>query len=245
MIKAAIDKILSLSKINEIEHDGKIHVDKNLHWLKPSKCFTPDVMNFSTLTGMADFIRDNQTELVISEGSKDVLMLVVDSPTKVSLHGRLQTDNNNSRFLYAESKLVSTNFGFGNFYDLETFIIALQSQFVPTNEIEEILSHIGNLANENVVEQKDDRFSQSIQVKTGITTKSEVKIKNPVNVQPYRTFREIDQPESSCILRFNSKMEKRLHVALFVSDGDAWKLEAMQNIKTWLNDNLDDIKVIA
>jgi len=245
MIKAAIEKILSLAKIENFVIGDKTYTDRSVSWVRPSKYFDPYAMNFSTLTGMVDFIKAKSDEIVALETTKDNLMIVVDNPSKVSLYGRLQEDNNNTRFLYAESKLVSTAFSFGNFIDLETFVISLQSQFVQTPEVVGVIGMIGNLANEHVVNQKDDGFSQKVQISNGITTKSEVKVENPVMLQPYRTFREINQPKSSCLLRFKTKSGVGLHVGLFISDGDAWKLTAMQSIKSWLEKQLDDIKVIA
>ena len=38
---------------------------------------------------------------------------------------------------------------------------------------------------------KDDGFTQTLEIKTGITTKEKVEVKNHVLLQPYRTFREV------------------------------------------------------
>ncbi|GAG24824.1 unnamed protein product, partial [marine sediment metagenome] len=90
----------------------------------------------------------------------------------------------------------------------------------------------------------DNKFSQSLQIKTSLTTKANVVIENPINLKPYRTFREVDQPESNFILRYiDSKHPQNrsggIEAALFEGDGGAWKLEAIQNIKNWLTEKTE------
>lgn len=132
----------------------------------------------------------------------------------------------------------------GQWHDLELFIIQLQGMFVAHDpKAGAIIDMLGHLANEYIKENRDDGFSQSIQVRTGITTKSEVTIENPICLTPYRTFREVKQPSSDFIFRLRNT-NNNLQCALFEGDGGAWELEAVKNIAAYLQERVS-IPVIA
>ncbi len=234
MLKEMIEKILSLAPIQTIKHDGRTYTKSGVHQIKPPSFTDPARLDFHTLTGMVNYIKDDE---------RTGALIIVNDHSQISLCGPLQPDNNNKRFIFAASSLVSNPFDFGRWYDLETFIIALQSQFVYTDEVGNLLDHLGHLANEHVIDNKDDGLSQSIQVRTGITTKSSVTIKNPMTFEPYRTFMEIEQPASQHIFRMRN--QNGMQCTLVEGDGGKWKLDAIQGIKAWLSEKLPDMTIIA
>ena len=72
-------------------------------------------------------------------------------------------------------------------------------------------------------------------------------VPNPVTLKPYRTFLEVDQPASDFIFRMK-EYSGSIGCALFEADGGAWKMEAMQNMEAYLQDELkglDQFTVIA
>ncbi len=245
MIKEAIEKILSLAPADIREIGAEQYSNQPLELIKPPEFYQPDILALSSLQGIVTYIEEDKDSL-----KKEDLSLVVNSPSSVSLCGIVNPLNRNQRFCYAEAKLMGENYPFAPatshnsyWFDLETFIISLQSMFIESETINIIVGHLAKMANEIIVGNTDDGLSQSIQVKDGLTTLAEVKIENPVTLQPYRTFREVDQPESNCILRLRKR--QGIECALFVSDGDAWKLEAVKNIKEWLEKEIKDVPVIA
>ncbi|MDF9627266.1 hypothetical protein P5775_32030, partial [Bacillus cereus] len=86
----------------------------------------------------------------------------------------------------------------------------------------------------DVKEIGDDGVSQAVTVKTGVASRGNAKVPNPVQLSPYRTFVEVKQPESKFVFR----MREGARCGLFEADGGAWKLEAMNNIKEYLNEAL-------
>lgn len=62
-------------------------------------------------------------------------------------------------------------------------------------------------------------------------------VKPIVQLKPYRTFIEIDQPESEFLLRLHDGMK----VALYEADGGAWKLQARTNIAEYLKTELREL----
>jgi hypothetical protein len=70
---------------------------------------------------------------------------------------------------------------------------------------------------------------------------NEIPIPNPVKLSPFRTFIEVEQPESLFVLRGR----KGPQWALFEADGGLWKIKAIQNIKNWLEKKELNVPIIA
>jgi len=236
MIAQAIEKILKLSEAKQLEINGETYSTEKLHLVKKREQIEPHALVFHTLKGMVDFIQSDIDK-------KDNTFLHVVGHDRVSLLGAIQVDNENQRVEFAISHNSQKNFLFGQYLEIEEFIISIQSRFIESATTNDLLSVIGNLANEHIKTNVDDGLSQALQVKTGITTKSEVTIENPLSLRPYRTFREIEQPESDFIIRIKS--DGNLKCALFESDGGKWCIDAIENIKSWLKAKLPEVDVIG
>ncbi len=231
MLTELVNRLLELSKIRTFEIDGKTYSKDNkglIYRLRNPEQFPPKPLIFNNLSGLT-------TYLAQIDFPQEKLFYVVTSSKEVSLKTSPDPKNENEQFTFATAIMGLDNFRFGNWYDLEEFIIALLGQFNPTADRDSTIEMLGSLANEHVIQNTDDKFSQSVMIKTGITTKAEVKVENPVSLQPFRTFREVEQPASDFILRYQAK-GGNMTAALFEGDGGAWKLEAIQNIKNWLTE---------
>lgn len=245
MLKALFDRIREYKDIQTVEVGDRTYSNVNLKWVNPKELDGPGALTVHTLSGLADYIRLDAPHLNKDiEINNDLPFIHVVDFNKVALRGKVDPANENRRYCYAEATLRDSSFNFGTWMELENFIIALQSEFVPSETIETILDYLGNLANEHVMENKDDGFSQTIQVRTGITTKSKVTIENPLILKPWRTFRELEQPESACILRLR-KDDHGLKAGLWEADGDEWKLKAINRIHEWFKEELPEMKLIA
>ncbi|MDA8141088.1 MAG: hypothetical protein M0036_20785 [Desulfobacteraceae bacterium] len=247
MIKAAIEKILEISSADKglVERLDGTYTKDNLTRIKASNQKQPEALVFHTLSGLVEFIDSQSNGAGYNLIDLSSAAVQVSDYKSVRLIGPIQSDNDNERFSFAKAILDVDGFKFGTWFDLEMFVIALQSQFVVSKEIEKILQVIGNLASERVRTQKDSGFTQSVQVKVGITLKSEVEIKNPIVLRPWRTFREAVQPTSACVLRLRESKEG-IECALWESDGGAWRLEAVKAVAEWIKANLaSSIKIYA
>lgn len=65
-----------------------------------------------------------------------------------------------------------------------------------------------------------------------------------VKLAPYRTFIEIEQPESEFVFRAR-KADDLPHFALFEADGGAWRIESMKRIKAYLENKLKDMENVV
>lgn len=83
-------------------------------------------------------------------------------------------------------------------------------------------------------EIKDNGITQQVKVQTGIQLAGMENIRPIVRLEPYRTFPEIDQPESDFLLRVKDDQ-----VGIFEADGGMWKLYAKTLIKAYLENELD------
>jgi hypothetical protein len=135
-------------------------------------------------------------------------------------------------------------FKFGHFYQHENFMIALQSLFVEDAMRNGLISVIGNIKAETGVTVADDGMAQVVTSKAGIALVAPSVVPNPILLAPWRTFREIAQPESLFVIRLAAG-EKLPTVALFEADGAGWQLDAIASIKDYLRGKLPDMQIIA
>jgi hypothetical protein len=78
-------------------------------------------------------------------------------------------------------------------------------------------------------------------IKTGITTKENALVPNPVKLIPYRTFLEVEQPASEFVFRIGEGKGGAPSFKLVAADGGIWKSQAVDNVKHYLVEALADI----
>ena len=126
---------------------------------------------------------------------------------------------------------------FNQMLNYESMMITLKSKFVETPELLETVKLLGTITEENSAQLSDDGFTQSVVVRKGIAMKEGKVVKPIVRLKPYRTFNEVDQPESEFLLR----LFEGGSVALYEADGGAWKLQARRNVAEYLKNALADL----
>lgn len=120
----------------------------------------------------------------------------------------------------------------------------LQSAFVDVGTKSTLLKYTGLIQDEAVKTTGDDGVSQQVTVKTGVASMGQAIVPNPVELAPYRTFPEVEQPISKFIFR----MQEGPKAAIYEADGGAWRNKAILNIKEYLQEELkelENIEIIA
>lgn len=226
MIKEALQYIVNLSKPEITMVDGIPYCDKDLDRIS----FNPkaDRILFTTLSSLVEYLKSFRDEM------DDKMIVHVTSPTKVRVYSGL--DYERKRECIAEVEALLPTFRFDTYIDHESFCIGLQSKFVDTTDRALLLRFAGTVESGSVAEYGDDGITQKATVKTGIASKSDAIVPNPVVLAPFRTFIEVKQPASSFIFRM--KGDSSISCALFEADGGAWKLEAMDAVKNYLEEQL-------
>jgi len=133
------------------------------------------------------------------------------------------------------AQLQAKPFPFGQFMPTENFVIALQSRFIQDETTAAMLALVGNLTTTKESRTLDDGVSQTVEARVGISKLQTVVVPNPVQLRPYRTFLEIEQPLSNFVFRVDAKDHS---CALFEADGGFWKNVATSFIKERLQREL-------
>jgi len=149
------------------------------------------------------------------------------------------------RHVLAEASPEWPAFPFGSFREQEAFLIGLQTLFVRTAILEDLLRICGVATADEIRMAEDDGVTQTLTAKAGITFKDRVQLPSPVTLQPFRTFREVEQPPSPFILRARRSPAGGLELALFEADGGAWKLEALERVKKYLREQLPGALILG
>lgn len=232
MIKEALEYIVGLRKPEIIDIDGETYSDKRLERIS----YNPmaDVISMSTLTSLVEYIRSGIDTM------SDKMIVHVESPTKVELYSQL--DYERCREYMAKVVAEIPEFDFNRFMDHEKFLINMQSKFIDTEDKALLLKFAGTVESGTVAQYGDDGVTQKATVKTGIASKSDAIVPAVVNLKPFRTFLEVDQPVSSFIFRMKEDKYDGVECAIFEADGGAWKARAMENIKSYLKEELKDLE---
>ncbi|WAI17466.1 hypothetical protein [Bacillus cereus] len=222
MIKQAMEYLLETAGVRIEKVNNRPYSTQPLYAVKEP---TAVGITVNSLSGLVDYIK--------SEFDGDhPLMIHVENPKNVSCFTKVNNDFNRSIFM--EAKALTPQFSFERFHDPENFNISLQSAFVRNDDCEAMLKVVGNVRDETINTYKDDGVSQTAVVQTGASRANAV-VPNPVMLKPYRTFVEVEQPESPFVFRMQSGPK----CALFEADGGAWKLQAIENIKKYLVEKLE------
>ena len=226
MIKAAIEKILSLAPPTTFERGGCLYTDKPLTLVPPPH---GPALEFNTLKGLCDIVQreisDYLNGLIIKANAKSV-----DVYTDIRFEDA-------KRDLPYCAEADTPSIYFDRYISYEDMMITLKSKFVPTAERDELIKTLGTIIEENHTALSDDGFTQTVNIKQGIAIVGSKAINPIVRLKPYRTFVEVEQPESEFLIRLRSGGE----VALFEADGGAWKLQARENIAVYLREKLGDL----
>lgn len=229
MIKEALQYIVKIGTPDIHDVNGQDFATQPMHLLPEP---TPCALKVRSLSGMVEYLKSN-----FDEDDFGKRMIHVVSPTEVVAFSTFNGNFRRNEYIVANAMIPS--FNFDRWYDSEEFNIKLQSTFVRNDDRDIMLKVVGNIREENVKQVGDDGVSQAVQAKVGVATVATVQVPNPVVLKPYRTFVEVDQPESDFIFR----MKNGPSCALFEADGGAWKLDAMKNIRNYLQEALaEEIK---
>lgn len=234
MIKEALQYLVELGKAEEHTINGDTYSDKPLHRID---MYIPkaNAIEMHTLTSLVDYIKSDV------DAMSEKMIVEVASPTKVNLYSQLDYNRDREKLVSVSARVPE--FSFNNFMDQEKFCINLQSKFVndPQTDRALILKFAGTVEAGTVSEYGDDGVTQKATVKTGIASKGDAIVPNPVKLRPYRTFLEVEQPVSEFIFRMKQDKYDGINCAIFEADGGAWQIAATKAIKEYLQFELADM----
>ena len=240
-LREAIEKIEELTDSAREPHvvkiAGKTYCDKSMSRYDREEFAEP--LTATSLNSLIDYISGKSEEL------RDSMIIHVESPTRVSLVSGLTKERNREKLFRVDTN--PNGFMFDEYYNQEQFVINMQTAFEQSDETALILAVAGNVENKTVANYGDDGVSQKATITKGIAGKEDVIVPNPVTLRPYRTFLEVEQPESKFIFRIREGSDGQPMFKLVEADGGLWKYEAVDAIKKYLTASLPDelLKVIT
>jgi hypothetical protein len=205
----------------------------------------PETVIVHNLRGFCGFINNNIDGAPLNE-----CLIVVNGHENVAIISPCHGEKREREVLVAaEINEYLQRFSFGKFMGQEEFAIQFRSLFVPKkgDDFEYVLSYTSKLTVGTQIDGDDDGITQKVQVKRGVSgaLKEKVDLKSIVKLSPYRTFREVEQPESEFLLRVRLNQNDAPTVALFEADGGAWVNQATENIVNYIQALCPQIPVIA
>jgi hypothetical protein len=198
--------------------------DSKLSFL-PQRVFEP--IGIQSLDGLIMYVNG-----LCKADEAEVAAVIVKSHRLVQVVGHADPVTGD-RQVFVEAQAEVPDFSFGAYIDRERFQIAIASKFIQSSSRDQLIQVIGQVSEDAVKQTDDDGISQTVTVKKGISLKGEVVVPSTIRLAPYRTFVEIDQPESEFLIRMRSS--NSLECGLFEADGGVWKLEARNSIKEYLS----------
>lgn len=228
MIKEAIEKIEKLSaNIGIYDEEGRRYSTKPLYPVKEAEI---EPLKVNNLQSLIDYLNNDPDKKIANH--KHLIVQVI-SPSQVKLLSPVfGTFQQRETILEVVPNLP--NIKFRDSLDQEEFMIMLQSCFVKTEALENLKKFAGSINDTKEIKQADDGVSQVVTVKSGVTSRLDNVIAPPnVELAPYRTFHEVEQPESKFLFRVS-----RNGLSLHNADGGAWQNMAIERIKEWIKTKL-------
>jgi hypothetical protein len=244
MIKEGIEKIERLIEDSFVVNvDGRDYAARSLEpvLFEPA----PDTVRVHNLRGFCGFVRNDIDRRIDRKAS----LVYVESPRVVRLISALRGE------LLRREELVDAvleddmkTFPFGKFLTSEEFAVLFRSLFTRKegDDFDYVLSYTGKLVHSESISAEDDGISQNVKIRKGVSgvLVEGVTLRAIVRLSPFRTFREVEQPESEFLLRVNSVNGVPV-VALFEADGGEWINRATENVVGYIQGEIGDIPVIA
>lgn len=188
----------------------------------------PDCISVSGLDSICKLIR---TEL---EKVGTTIMVQVKSNDTVEVMTTYLSDFSSNTLYRAKADAPGLRTGFRG---REVALIELRSLCIPNEGTAYLLDLLSRMTNENSVSTNDNGVTQTVEARQGVALNAVVEIKPRVMLRPFRTFLEVEQPESEFLLR----VDPDEGIGFFEADGGIWKLEAKKNIADYFLKNMGDL----
>ena len=236
MLKSLFQYVVGLGneseKVQIVDICGETYANKNLvRYGAPKRA---NAIEASSLSSLVDYIEHCSEEF---EDQK--LIIQIENPKRVSLISFL--DKERKRECLFECRAQTADFQFDKWYDQERFMIEAQANFLMNEDLELIMKLAGNVEKKNNMAFSDDGRTQVVSASVGVASKADVIVPNPVTLVPFRTFQEVEQPESKFVFRIGDDEVPKFK--LIEAENGIWKNIAINNIKAYFYECLAEMPV--
>lgn len=188
----------------------------------------PDTLDLQSLDALVKMVKTEASEM------DTPLYITIPDHLTVRCFGQPDAEARYFRQVYYQAKATDVP-GWDSYQELgfEEAQIAMRTRFQETPDTAYLQKLLSEITCGAKVTMNDNGVATSVVTQKGVALQSNEAIRPIVKLRPYRTFQEVDQPESPFLIRIN---ERRI---LFIeADGGMWKLKAREIVKGFLTDNL-------
>lgn len=231
MLKEAIEKIVELSGAKTFKVGDKTFSDRTLSEVKP-EIEKPSTQGLTSLEAMSSLIRTEAIDLYPAP-----IYITVPQCDAVECFTRVDTENRYNRNVLYHAKAVDVpGWEPDTKLPFDQASVALQTRFQATDDRDYVLRLLSQLTCGAKVTYNDNGVAMTVVTQKGVALQGAENIRPLVRLKPYRTFQEIDQPESLFLIRVDER-----GISFIEADGGMWKLEARKTIKAYLVESLSDL----
>ena len=228
MLKNFVNRIVELAAPTTYEIDGHTYSSENLSRIDPPK-YMPKSIEVNGLDSVCKLVR-NEVKAV---GKKIFIQIQAYNTVRVFSTYDEQYERSYLYKCTADTPSVTVN----RFNPYEYAVIELRSLYIPNQDTEYLLQLLSSISSESKVVSSDNGVTQTVEAKQGIALSQMVQVKPRVTLKPFRTFIEVEQPESEFLLRISGDGK----IGLYEADGGVWKLEATRNVAGYFEEELKDL----
>ena len=181
---------------------------------------TPIVPATLQLHSLDSIVKMIRTEAIhLADANTPALFVNIPSPTNVTCYSAGATD--------VPGWDAKVTLGF------EEAQIALRTRFQETGDSLYAMKLVNDISLGAKVIYNDNGVATTVTTKSGVSLQTNEAIRPIVKLRPYRTFQEVEQPESTFLIRINDR-----GISFIEADGGMWRLTARNTIKAFLEENL-------
>lgn len=193
--------------------------------------YGPKVLELHSLDALVKLIR---TEAVKFDTP---LYITIPDHLTVRCFGQPDGSIQYHRQVYYEAKATDVpGWGTEASVGFEEAQIALRTRFQETVDTSYALKLLSDITTGAKIVYNDNGIATTITTQKGVSIQGNESIRPIITLRPYRTFQEVEQPESTFLIRVNER-----GITFTEADGGMWKLAARQTIKTCLEEKLADL----
>lgn len=229
MIKEAIDRILELQRPPTFEDCEGVERRTSIN----------EVLRPTQIAPTEGFTLDGVIELALKGCHIQCSINHVVVFTHETYNNRLFRHD-----IHFAKPILPDNFRFGSPMDVESFIIHTADFFIRNDNYKQMIAAVSCITDvqEQVID--DDGMSQTVTYKSRVGRKGEGKIEPFVTLRAYRTFREVEQPEATYLLRIGKGREGPT-ITLHEASGYDWKIKCTDAVYKYIRERVgDDVTVI-
>lgn len=225
MIRDALEFLQEQFQPTIKEIGGKTFSDSDFSEIKPAPAPLHGQFDVTTLAALRDLINSDVEGLAAST----LPLIHIVNHLEVRMLTGISDEHGRRRTFAKAAPPQIKGFTFDTWYPLESFRVGIQAHFASTPDRDYLLGIASKVTDGEIVVSEDDGVSQQVEMKAGLALKGSEKLRARVMLAPFRTFAEVDQPQSEFIFRAQ-KTDKGPQLALFEADGGKWKVAAVENI---------------